>query len=178
LERGDAKRAMVEAGRAKALAPRAPAVREINGLALYQQGRWQEALSELQAYRRLSGRQDQNHVIADCLRALDRPADVVPLAEAALRDPSVQAERKAEAAIVAAAALADQGRYPEALAFLGRFRTKADVAAGPSLRLWYVRGDILERAGRRREAAQEFQKVVRQDPTAFDAAERLAHLAS
>jgi len=78
--------------------------------------------------------------------------------------------------VVAASALADEGRYAEALAFLARARTRADVAEPYTLRLWYVKGDILERAGRGKEAAAEFRKVVRHDAAAFDAAERLARL--
>ena len=88
------------------------------GLALYGQERWHEALTELKAYRRMSGRADQNHVIADCLRAVGKPAEAVPLAEEALHA-KVSNEAKAEAVIVAASALADQGRFAEALAFLG-----------------------------------------------------------
>ena len=45
-----------------------------------------------------------------------------------------------------------------------------------TLRLWYVRGDILAKAGRCDEAAAEFRKVMRHDATAFDVAERLAAL--
>ena len=67
---------------------------------------------------------DQNHIIADCLRALGRPAEAVPLAEEELRA-KVPNEAKAEAVIVAASALADQGRYAEALAFLGRAQDHA-----------------------------------------------------
>jgi len=175
LERGDAGAAAREAEKAKALAPRSAAVREVLGMAHYRQEGWPEALAELQAYRRLSGRADQNHLIADALRALDRPAEAVPLAEEELAG-SATNEAKAEAVIVAASALADQGRWAEALAFLRRARTREDVSEGYTLRLWYVRGDILARAGRRREAAEEFRKVVRHDPGAFDAAERLAQL--
>jgi predicted RNA polymerase sigma factor len=39
-----------------------------------------------------------------------------------------------------------------------------------------VRGDLLARAGRGDEAAREFERIVRHDPTAFDAAERLSAL--
>jgi tetratricopeptide (TPR) repeat protein len=88
----------------------------------------------------------------------------------------VSTEAKAEAVVVAASALGDLGRFTEALAFLGRARTRDDVAEPYTLRLWYVRGDILERAGRRAEAATEFRRIVRHDPGAFDAAERLAQL--
>ena len=175
LERGDAGAAVAEAAKAKALSPRSPAVREVLGLALYGQERWREALTEMKAYKRMSGRPDQNHIIADCLRATGKPAEAVPLAEEELRSEAPGAA-KAEAIVVAASALADQGRFPEALAFLGRARTREDVAEDYTLRLWYVKGDILARAGRGREAAVEFRKIMRHDAGAFDVAERLADL--
>jgi tetratricopeptide (TPR) repeat protein len=176
LERDDPRGAVAEAEKAKALAPRSASVREVLGMAYYGVGRWQEALTELKAYKRMSGRADQNHLIADCLRGLGRPADAVPLAEELLRDRRAPNDAKAEAVIVAASALADQERYPEALAMLGRAKTRPDIAEDYTLRLWYVRGDILARAGRDEDAAAEFRKVMRHDPSAFDAAERLAAL--
>src|ERR671910_870518 len=176
LDRDDPKGAAAEAEKAKALAPRSGAVREVLGLAMYGLGRWQEALTELKAYKRISGRTDQNHLIADSLRGLGRPKEAVPLAEEVLRVKGVPNEAKAEAVIVAASALADQGRFAEALAFLGRAKTRDDVSEGYTLRLWYVKGDILERAGRRSEAAEEFRRIVRHDPAAFDAVERLGSL--
>jgi tetratricopeptide (TPR) repeat protein len=175
LERGDAGAAVAEATKAKALSPRSGSIREVLGLALYGQERWQEALAEMKTYKRISGRPDQNHIIADCLRALGKPAEAVPLAEEELRSKAPNSA-KAEAVVVAASALADQGRYPEALAFLGRARTRADVAEDYTLRLWYVKGDILARAGRTREAEEEFRKIMRHDSGAFDVAERLADL--
>ena len=71
-----------------------------------------ELLTELKAYRRISGRVDQNHLIADTLRALGRPGEAVPLAEEELRGAAPN-DAKAEAVIVAASALADQGRWAE-----------------------------------------------------------------
>jgi len=175
LDRDDAVGSIAEAEKVKRLAPRSAAAREVLGLAYYAAGRWHDAVAELKAYRRISGRADQNHIIADSLRGLGRPTEVVPLAEEELgaKVPSVA---KAEAVVVAASALADEGRFPEALAFLGRARTTDDVSEAYTLRLWYVRGDILERAGRLGEAAEEFRRIVRHDSGAFDAAERLAHL--
>jgi tetratricopeptide (TPR) repeat protein len=176
LDRDDPKAAAAEAEKAKSIAPRSGAVREVLGLAYYGLGRWQDALTELKAYKRISGRADQNHLIADSLRGLGRPQEAVPLADEALRSKAVPNEAKAEAVIVAASALADQGRFTEALAFLGRARTRADVAEDYTLRLWYVKADILERAGRRSEAVAEFRRIVRHDQAAFDAVERLAAL--
>jgi tetratricopeptide (TPR) repeat protein len=175
LERGDAPGAVREAQKAKQAAPRSGSVREVIGMAHYAQERFGEALRELQAYRRLSGRADQNHLIADCLRARGRGERIMPLVEEALRA-RIPNEVKAEAAVVGASALADQGRYEEGLAVLRRAKTDKDVGRGYVLRLWYVAGDILERAGRREEAAREFRKVTRHDAGAFDAAERLAAL--
>ena len=85
LDRDDPKAAAAEAEKAKAIAPRSGAVREVLGLALYGLGRWQDALTELKAYKRISGRSDQNHLIADSLRGLGRPQEAVLLAEEVLR---------------------------------------------------------------------------------------------
>jgi tetratricopeptide (TPR) repeat protein len=176
LDRGDARGAAAEAVKAKALAPRSAAVREVLGLALYGQERYREALTEMQAYRRMSGRADQNHIIADCLRAVGRPDRAVPLAEEAVASRGVPLRAKTEAVIVAASALADQGKFDQALGLLRRIRTKDDVAGFEVVRVWYVTGDILERAGRWQEAAREFRKILRHDPAAYDVAERLAQL--
>jgi tetratricopeptide (TPR) repeat protein len=163
------------AEQAKQAAPRSPAVREVLGIALYRAGRFQEALRELQAYRRMTGRMDQNHLIADAHRALGAPDKAVDAAREAMAA-AIPEESRAEAAIVGASALADLSRFAEALALLRSLHGGADGARPFELRLWYVAGDILERAGRPGEAAAEFDRVVRHDPEAFDAAERLARL--
>jgi tetratricopeptide (TPR) repeat protein len=163
------------ASEAKGAAPRSSAVRETLGLALYRSERYREALRELQAYRRITGRSDQNHLVADCHRALGAPEKALPLVREALAAP-IGGEVKAEAAVVGGAAFADMGRFEEALTMLRRFRTSSDVARPHDLRVWYVTGDVLERAGRPRDAAREFRKILRHDPDAFDVAERLAAL--
>jgi tetratricopeptide (TPR) repeat protein len=177
LERGDSRGAVAEAQKAKELAPRSTSVREVLGMALYQQRRWKEAVAELQTYRRISGRADQNHLIADAERGLGRPERAVPLAEEALTARGVPIEAKTEAVIVAASALADLRRYDQALGLLRRVRTRDDVARPEVIRVWYVIADILERAGRPREAAEQFRKILRHDPSAYDVAERVAQLA-
>jgi len=176
LERDDARGAAAEARKAKAFAPRSASVREVLGMALYRQERWREALAELQTYRRISGRPDQNHLIADAERALGRPERAVPLAEEALVGRGVPIAAKAEAVIVAASALADMGRFDQALGLLRRVRTSDDVARPEVLRVWYVIADVLEKAGRPREAAAQFRKIMRHDPGAYDVAERVAQL--
>lgn len=175
LERDRPGQAAEAAARAKSLAPRSGAVRETLGLALYRAGRFREALRELQAYRRMTGRPDQNHLIADAHRALGAPEKAPSLAQEAMRA-RVSPEVKAEAAVVGAAALADLGRFDEALSLLRRLPTSAEVARPYDLRVWYVAGDVLERAGRREDAAREFRRILEHDADAFDAAERLARL--
>ena len=175
LSRGDHRAAVREAERAKALAPRSGAVRETLGLALYGAERWRESIRELQAYRRITARLDQNHIIADSYRGLGQPARALPAVMEALRS-RIPEEVKAEATVVGASALADLGRFEEALALLRRFPAREDVGRAHDLRIWYVTGDVLERAGRPEEAAAEFRRVMRFDPSAFDAAERLAAL--
>jgi Flp pilus assembly protein TadD len=175
LAEGDPTRAEREATKLKALAPRSPVARELLGLALYQQERFREAIRELQAYRRMSGRRDQNHVIADSYRALGAPERAVAEARDALAAP-VDEDVRAECAIVAGAALADLGRFEEALTVLRSVPTRDEIARPHDLRLWYVIGDVLDRAGQRHQAARQFRLILRHDPEAFDAAERLSAL--
>jgi tetratricopeptide (TPR) repeat protein len=175
LERDRATAAVAAAMRAKNLSPRSGAVREVLGMALYRAERFRDALRELQAYRRITGRLDQNHLIADCYRALGSPEKAVDPAREALRA-RLPDDVRAEAAIVGASALADLGRFTEALSMLRASPTSGRLSRDFDLRVWYVSGDILERAGRQAEAADEFRRIVRHDPGAFDAAERLARL--
>jgi tetratricopeptide (TPR) repeat protein len=175
LQRGKAAQAVEAARVAKRLAPRSGAVREVLGIALYQAERYREALRELQAYRRMTGRLDQNHLIADSHRALGAPEKAIDPVREALRG-RLSDEVRAESAIVGASALADLGRFPEALSMLRDSPTGERLSRDFDLRVWYVLGDILERAGRPAEAAAEFRRIVRHDAGAFDAAERLARL--
>jgi hypothetical protein len=72
---------------AKHQAPRVAPVREAYGVACYLDGDWAKALTELQAYRRMTGRNDQNHLIADSLRGLGRdPSKVAEPVEELLAD--------------------------------------------------------------------------------------------
>lgn len=177
LDRDRPREAVRAARGVKAAAPRSAVAREVLGLALYRTESYQDALRELQAYRRITGRADQNHLIADSYRAIGAPAKAVPVVEEALKA-RLPAEARAEAAVVGASALADLARYEEALTILRRFRTDPEVARPWDLRVWYVAGDILERAGRPRDAAREFRRVVQHDADAYDAAERLAALSA
>ena len=78
--------------------------------------------------------------------------------------------------MVAASALADRDAMRRRWRPRPCGRRGPDLAEAYTLRLWYVKGDVLAKAGRRDEAATELRKIVRHDASAFDAAERLAEL--
>ena len=175
LARDDPREAGRLAEEARRFAPRSSSAREVLGLALYRSGRFRDALRELQAYRRISGRPDQNHLLADSHRAVGSPEKAVPLVQEAL-SADIPEEARAEAAVVGGAALADMGRFDEALALLRRFDTSGSSSRPHDLRVWYVMGDVLEKIGRRSEAADRFRRILDHDPDAYDVAERLSAL--
>jgi tetratricopeptide (TPR) repeat protein len=119
---------------------------------------------------------DQGHLIADSHRALGDPDKAVQAAREAIRE-RLPDEVRAEAAVVGGAALADLGRYEEALTLLRPFdRGGTGPARRHDLRVWYVIADVLERSGRSRDATRVFRRILDHDPGAYDVAHRLARL--
>jgi len=102
LESGDAAGALELATQAKQVANRSPTIREIRGVAAYTVGDFKDALSELQAFRRLTNSAVQDPRIADCYRGLGRPLRAVEfLQKHDAKGPA--------AALVRAGALVDAG---------------------------------------------------------------------
>lgn len=156
-------------------APGATSVRELFGLTLYRLGRWAQAKRELEAFRTQSSSTEQHPVLADCYRALGQYAEVEELWDE-LKAASPSAELVAEGRIVAAGALADQGRLDDAIALL-------DAAAKPSkrpmlhhLRMAYALADLYERAGDAPRARELFGRVAASDPDFVDIQARLRAL--
>ncbi len=153
-------------------------VREVLGIALYVSGNFAEARKELQAYRRMSERQDQNHLIADCLRALGRDEEQIPDLIDAMGDAPIEA--RAEGRIVWASAVGDGGDPLAGMAVLApllkELETSGDeVPDEVAARVFYVAGDLTQRADRDREAIRWFRRVVELGDS-WDAEERLAAL--
>lgn len=157
------------------VAPGSAAVREALGIAHYHREEFAAAAEELEAYRRLSGSQDQNHLLADCARALGRPGQVASLVKA-MRDAGVEEERMAEGLLVLAGEQADRGDLEGALVTL----EEADLAPGDiepyHVRLWYVAADIAERLGDQATAQEYLEAVTAVTEGYLDAEERLAAL--
>ncbi len=178
MEEGDVSKAIEYLSWAASRAPRSVPIREGLGVAYYLAGQFEEAQRELQAYRRISGRADQNHLLADCARALDRPDRVLELIDEmaeAVEANKVPLERLVEGLIVQAGLQADSGDYNGALATLDR--TPLPDGLGPAhARTWYAAGDIAERMGDRGRAAEYFEAVMTVDDEFLDVAERLQDL--
>ena len=101
-------------------APDVAEVRELYGLALYRLGHWRKAIRELEAFRGFTGGTLEQHpVLCDCYRALGLWAKVEEVwEEFQMADPAPSPDLAAEARIVYAGALADQGKFAEAIALL------------------------------------------------------------
>jgi tetratricopeptide (TPR) repeat protein len=162
---------------AKHMALRAVTVRELLGLAYYRMERFKEAARELSAFRRLSGTTEQNPVIADCYRAMGKPERAIELCDE-VDDRRAPPAVAYEAHIVAAGALADQGRVDAAIERLEALDLRPENAEEHHLRAWYALGDLLERRGRFTQAREWFEAVATADPELADAPERAQRLAS
>jgi tetratricopeptide (TPR) repeat protein len=172
----DPHKALEHARAARNRAARVAAVREAVGIAAYRAGEWAEAITELRTARRISGDARTLPILADCERALGRPAQAVR----ALSDPAVgrlDPETRAELLIVVAGARRDMGQLDAALAVLARGGLDPDRPRPGSLRLWYAYADALEDAGKPEEAARWFAAAAAIDAEGeTDAVDRAAAL--
>ena len=163
----------------KERAPRSGLVREALGVALYLAEQYDDALSELAAYRRMTGRQDQNHLVADAHRAVGRNEDRIPsLVEQMEADGEVNDEARYEGRIVWASWLADGGDVGAGRAVLRALleEREPEQVEEHHLRLWYVAGDLAERGDDDEGARRWFGRVAEHAHEFFDVAERLDRL--
>jgi tetratricopeptide (TPR) repeat protein len=161
---------------ARKLAARIGVVREVSGIAAYRTGRWAEALSELQAGRRMTGRNDYLPLMADSERGLgrlDRGLDLVHSAEAKRLPRAAQIELR----IVESGIRRDQGLADAAVLAL-QVPELTDGKQRPwSGRLFYAYGEALIAAGRAEAAREAFSRaVVADEDEETDALARLDEL--
>jgi tetratricopeptide (TPR) repeat protein len=157
-------------------AARIGVVREVTGIAAYRSGRWAEALAELRAARRLTGRGDYLPLMADSERALgrlDRALDLTRGDEAKRLPRAAQIELR----IVESGIRRDQGLADAAVLAL-QVPELSDGRLRPwSARLLYAYGDALLAAGRPAEARNAFSRaVVADEDEETDALSRLDEL--
>jgi tetratricopeptide (TPR) repeat protein len=161
---------------AKRLAARVGVVREACGIVAYRTGRWAEALSELRAARRMTGRDDYLPIMADCERALgrlDRALALVREASTADLDRATQIELR----IVESGIRRDQGLFDAAVLALQVPELTRGRLRPWSARLFYAYADALLAAGRADDARDAFARAAQADPDGeTDAADRLDQL--
>jgi len=161
---------------ARRRAGRLGGVREIMGIAAYRTGNYAEALAELRAARRITGRPDLLPLIADSERGLGRPERALAVGN----DPDAKrldVETQVELRIVLAGARRDLGQPEAAVAILqGKDLDPPEVKPW-TVRLWYAYADALLTAGRGADARRYFEAAAAADvDDETDAAQRLAAL--
>jgi tetratricopeptide (TPR) repeat protein len=161
---------------ARRLAARVGVVREARGIAAYRTGRWAEALSELRAARRMTGRDDYLPLMADCERALgrlDRALTLIREADVSRLDRATQIELR----IVESGIRRDQGLADAAVLALQVPELTTGRLHPWSARLFYAYADALLAAGRTDEARDAFAQAAAADSDGeTDAADRLDEL--
>jgi tetratricopeptide (TPR) repeat protein len=175
LEAGDVDRATELLEWAKSVAARSAVIREALGIARYLAGDFGGAKRELLAYRRLSGRCDQNHLLADCARVTGRSEKVAEYVDEMVQA-GAPADRVAEGLLVLAGERADRGDLRGSLCTLERADLDPCRIRPWHPRLWYFAGDLHERLGDRDCARDYFEAIVAVEDDFLDARDRLAAL--
>ncbi|MDO5067221.1 MAG: tetratricopeptide repeat protein [Propionibacteriaceae bacterium] len=164
------------AAAAKRRAGRLAVVREATAEAAYASGRYEIALREFRAIRRMSGGDELLPVLADCERALGRHRDALDLL--ATLDPRTKnLGLRIECLLVEAGIRDDLGQRGEALRLL---KSAISHRIGPrqgQARLRYAYADLLEADGQQAAARQWFETAARLDPEGLlDISDRIAAL--
>ncbi|MGH8903091.1 MAG: tetratricopeptide repeat protein [Egibacteraceae bacterium] len=177
LEGGDVDRATELLIWAKSAAARSAVIREALGVARYLAGDFVGANRELLAYRRLSGRKDQNHLLADCARAAGQSEKVAEYVDEMMRA-GVAPDRVAEGLLVLAGERADRGDLRGSLSALERADLNSCRIQPWHPRLWYFAGDLHEQLGDLDRARDYFEAITAVEEDFFDAKDRLAALST
>jgi tetratricopeptide (TPR) repeat protein len=161
---------------AKSLASRLASVREVAGITGYLTGAYADALADLRASRRITGRSDLLPMMADCERGLGRPERALALWD----DPQVarlDTATRTELLIVVAGARRDLGQVDAAAVMLQVPELHRSSTEPWCARLRYAYADVLAELGRTDEARRWFSSAAAVDAAELtDAAERLAEL--
>jgi tetratricopeptide (TPR) repeat protein len=167
---------------ARRRAARLPIVREGAAETAYAAGKYDVALSEYRALRRMTGAAEYLPVMADCERALGRPQQALRLIREATGLP-MEPEAGIELKIVEAGARHDLGQTQEAarllqatLAGLGRRASTVELRTAV-VRLHYALADVLLDLDKQAEAREEFLRAAELDTDGVtDAQERVDEL--
>lgn len=155
-------KAVEQAERAKKASSSNATIREILGLSLYRLGRWEPALKELRAFRRIAGETTHMPVEMDCLRALERPEEVEKVWQE-LKHLGGRPDTFREARVVYGSYLLDAGRLMEAWQIVNPKRLE-EHAHEAELRQWYVAARVATHLGDTESATQILTALTAADP--------------
>ncbi|MFC5381774.1 hypothetical protein [Aquipuribacter nitratireducens] len=158
-DEGETEEALAHAAVVRVLGSRLAAAREAVGIVAYRCGAYEDALKDLKAARRISGRWDALPVMADCERGLGRPERALELAatpEAARLDRA----GRVEMLLVAAGARQDLGQPDAAVLTLQVPELRATSDAEWHQRLLAGYAAALDAAGRSGEAAAWHERAA------------------
>ena len=137
-------------------------VRETVGLTAYTIGDFALALREMQAYRRISGKDDQLPIMVDCERGLGRPEKALELGRSVKRE-TLDAGVRVNLAIAMSGARLDRNENELALAELEIAELNPERVFEYSPHLFRAYADTLEILGREAEAQKWFKLADRAD---------------
>lgn len=154
--------ALEHARAARRRAGRIGLIRETAGIAAYNAGEWQEAISELRAARRITGSDGLLPLIADSERGLGRAERAIEIARSE-EGRALTGEEASEMRIVEAGARIDLGEPEKALVTLQLENlAPGQTGTGPA-RLFYAYASALLAAGRTDDATTWFMNAASAD---------------
>jgi tetratricopeptide (TPR) repeat protein len=156
-------------------APDVAAAHEVLGLACYRLGLYKPAVRSLEMALDLHPNPAIMPVVADCYRALGRWSSVERV-WLEIKELSPSQEVLAEGRIVAAGALADQGKLKAAIDVMEPATKRVKVVREFHLREWYVVADLHDRVGDAVSARRWFVTIADIDPEFADVTQRLRTL--
>lgn len=146
-------------------------IRELYGLVHYRLGHWKAAVRELKTFEAQMKTLEQHPVLADCYRAMQHWRKVDDLWEE-MCSAALPCFVLTEGRIVAAGALADQGRLEEATALLNAGWELPTRPKEHHLRRAYALADCYDQAGNLVAARRLFAWIDENYPGFVDAAQR------
>lgn len=154
--------ALEHARAARRRAGRVGLVRETMGIAAYNAGEWQEAVSELRAARRITGNTALLPLIADSERGLGRPERAIEIARSD-DGRALTGEEATEMRIVESGARIDLGEPEKAVVTLQAADLKPGQSGTAPARLYYAYASALQAAGRIDDAMTWFMNAASAD---------------
>lgn len=145
-------------------AGRVDVVREAAALTAYASGRYEEALREVRAVRRMRGDESLRAIEADSERGMGHPEKAVAILEE-VDTSTLPLSEQVELVLVAAGARSDLKQLEFALVIVEQAQAKLPADADPTLvrRLGLMQADLLEQLGNTAQAEEVLQSLPEEE---------------